>query len=130
MGAGAFGQLRSDAVYEADRRSLTCVDACEQTLRTPACPVRDEEAAESNPLPDLGAVLTELAYHPQGRLVSPRSPEADRAPAQANLEPPGDGHEHPGSSSVTTSTVPLRSDKIDGFPPVHSSCAPPWTVDR
>ena len=46
MGAEAFRQLRSDAVYEADRRSLTCADACEQTLRTPACPVRDEVLLE------------------------------------------------------------------------------------
>jgi hypothetical protein len=49
MGAEVFPQLRSDAVYEADRRSLTCADACEQVLCTSACPVRDEEAAGSNP---------------------------------------------------------------------------------
>jgi hypothetical protein len=42
MGAEVFRQLRSDAVYETDRRSLTCADACEQALRTPARPVRDE----------------------------------------------------------------------------------------
>jgi len=49
MGSETFCQLRSDEVYEADRRSLTCTDACEQALRTPECPVRDEEAAGSNP---------------------------------------------------------------------------------
>jgi hypothetical protein len=49
MGAEVFRQLRSDAVYQADRRSLTCADACEQALRTLARPVRDEEAAGSNP---------------------------------------------------------------------------------
>jgi hypothetical protein len=42
MGAEIFRQLRSDAVYEPDRRSLTCAETCEQALRTPARPVRDE----------------------------------------------------------------------------------------
>jgi hypothetical protein len=48
MGAEIFRQMRSDAVYEADRRSLTCADACEQALRTPVRPVRDEEFSGSS----------------------------------------------------------------------------------
>jgi hypothetical protein len=42
MGAEVFRQMRSDAVYEANPRSLTCANACEQALRTPPRPVRDE----------------------------------------------------------------------------------------
>jgi YD repeat-containing protein len=34
---------------------------------------------------DLDGVLTELAHHPQGRLISQRSPEADRAAALAAI---------------------------------------------
>jgi hypothetical protein len=49
MGAEALRQVRSDTVYEADRGSVTCADAREQALRNPARPVRDEEAAGSNP---------------------------------------------------------------------------------
>ena len=49
MGVEIARQLRSDAVYGADRRSLTCADACEQALRTPARLVRDEESAGSGP---------------------------------------------------------------------------------
>jgi hypothetical protein len=43
MGAEIFRQVRSDTVYEADRGSVTCADACKQALCTPARPVRDEE---------------------------------------------------------------------------------------
>jgi hypothetical protein len=49
MGAGAFGQVRSDTVREADRGSVTCADARELTSWTSARPVRDEEVAGSDP---------------------------------------------------------------------------------
>ena len=49
MGAEAFRQVRSDTVEEADRGSVTCADARELTFCTSARPVRDEEAAGSNP---------------------------------------------------------------------------------
>ena len=42
MGAASACQRRSGAVCVAERRSLTCIDACQRTLRTSACPVRDE----------------------------------------------------------------------------------------
>ena len=49
MGAEAFGQMRSDTLKEADRESVTCADTRELTSCTSAPPVRDEEAAGSNP---------------------------------------------------------------------------------
>ena len=49
MGAASACQRRSGSVCVAGRRSLTCADAFEQALCTPARPVRDEEAAGSNP---------------------------------------------------------------------------------
>ena len=49
LGAASNHQMRPDAASRADHRSLTCADPPEQTVRTPACPVRDEEAAGSNP---------------------------------------------------------------------------------
>ena len=49
MGAASFRQTRSDAVTLAVRASLSWADMLKQGTRTPACPVRDEEAAGSNP---------------------------------------------------------------------------------
>jgi hypothetical protein len=49
MGAANSRQAPSDAVASADQTSLTCSDTPKQALRTPAFPVRDEEAAGSNP---------------------------------------------------------------------------------
>ena len=40
--------MRSNAVYDADRRLLTCTDARKQVTRTSAPPVRDEETADRN----------------------------------------------------------------------------------
>jgi hypothetical protein len=51
MGAETCCQVRSDAVYDADRWSLTCADAHKQASRTPAPRVRDEEHLD--PLRDL-----------------------------------------------------------------------------
>lgn len=45
MGAEALRQPRSDAVYESNRQSLTCVDSRKQVACTLVLPVRDEEAA-------------------------------------------------------------------------------------
>jgi hypothetical protein len=63
MGAEAFRQICSVTVYEADRRSVTCADACEQTLRNPARPVRDEEAAGSNPATPTTYYQLEARFH-------------------------------------------------------------------
>lgn len=47
MGAASFRQTRSVAVTLAVRASLSWADMLKQATRTPACPVRDEEAAGS-----------------------------------------------------------------------------------
>jgi hypothetical protein len=49
LGADSNWQMRPDAAPRADHRSLTWADAPEQSARIPARPVRDEEAAGSNP---------------------------------------------------------------------------------
>jgi hypothetical protein len=41
-GAEASRQVRSDALYEADRQALTCADTCRQTARSLERPVRDQ----------------------------------------------------------------------------------------
>jgi hypothetical protein len=47
MGAASSRQARSGAVASAEWTSLTCADTPKQATRTPAPPVRDEEAAGS-----------------------------------------------------------------------------------
>jgi hypothetical protein len=49
MGAEVSRQALSSAVYQAARGLLTCPYGREQAVRTPERPVRDEEAAGSNP---------------------------------------------------------------------------------
>jgi hypothetical protein len=51
MGAEGIRQAPSDSVYQAACKSLTCTDTREQGLRTLERPVRDQEAAGSNPTP-------------------------------------------------------------------------------
>lgn len=41
MGAASSLQVRADAVASTERTSLSCADACEQFVHTPAFPVRD-----------------------------------------------------------------------------------------
>jgi hypothetical protein len=49
MGAEASRQAPSDTACDGTRTPLTSLDSREQAARTSALPVRDEEAAGSNP---------------------------------------------------------------------------------
>ena len=65
-GAASFRQTRSDAVTLAAGTSLSCADLLKQATRTPACPVRDEEAAGSNPATPTTFSHLEARFHDTG----------------------------------------------------------------
>ena len=100
MGAASFRQTRSDAVSLAVRASLSWADMLKQGTRTPARPVRDEEAAGSNPATPTRSHQVRVAVLEKTPTLSPLSGALWRNPGEDlwhSLQDVGDGNGRDGS---------------------------------